>query len=117
MSTPAVPGTETASWDDFDQFPLSFAQQRLWFLDRLIPGEPLYNIPAGVRLRGALDVHFLAWSLAAIIDRHEVLRTAFIEIEGEPLQVPLPELDLPLPLIDLSALPPAEREREVRRRA
>jgi amino acid adenylation domain-containing protein len=118
-TSPSVPpvSSEPASWGDLDRFPLSFAQQRLWFLDRLIPGEPLYNIPGGVRLSGALDVHLLAWSLSAIVDRHEVLRTAFIELEGEPLQVPLPELDLPLPVVDLSSLSPAEREEEVRRRA
>jgi len=113
---PPVSG-EPASWGELDRFPLSFAQQRLWFLDRLMPGEPLYNIPGGVRLRGALDVPLLAWSLSAIVGRHEVLRTAFLELEGEPLQVPLPELELPLPVVDLSALPPAEREREVRRRS
>ncbi len=115
LSPGLTPGEQARS-GDFDRFPLSFAQQRLWFLDRLMPGEALYNIPGGVRLRGSLDVTMLARSLAAIVDRHEVLRTAFIEIEGEPVQVPLPEVGIPLPLVDLSALPPAEREREARRR-
>ena len=114
LPTAVSPG-EPDMGEDFDRFPLSFAQQRLWFLDRLMPGESLYNIPGGMRLRGLLNVDLLARSLSAIVDRHEVLRTAFVEIEGEPVQVPLPDLDLPLPLVDLSGLPPVTREREARR--
>ncbi len=102
---------------DFDRFPLSFAQQRIWFLDRLMPGEPIYNIPGGVRLLGRLDYGLLAWSLRAIVNRHEVLRTAFIEIDGEPVQVPMPQVNTPLPLVDLTGLSQTARKEEARRHA
>ncbi len=88
--------------------PLSFAQQRLWFLDQLAPGHPFYNIPAAVRLAGRLDPAALAGALAAIERRHEALRTAFPADAGRPLQRVHPPAGLPLPWIDLSALP-AER--------
>ena len=64
--------------------PLSFAQERLWFLDRLEPGSALYNLPAAVELRGRLSVPALAASLAAIAARHEILRTSYVERDGQP---------------------------------
>ena len=67
--------------------PLSFAQQRLWFLDRMEPGTPLYNIPAAIEVRGRLDVAALAASLNEIVRRHEVLRTTFELRGGQPMQV------------------------------
>jgi amino acid adenylation domain-containing protein len=70
--------------------PLSFAQERLWFLDRLRPGEASYNLPVALRLRGALDVDALERSLGEIVRRHEVLRTTFAETEGAPVQVIAP---------------------------
>jgi amino acid adenylation domain-containing protein len=91
--------------------PLSFAQQRLWFLEKLKPGTALYNIPEAVRLRGALDVPALAAALAAIVRRHESLRTTFRSVRGEAVQVVGPATPPDLPLIDLSALP-AERRRD-----
>ena len=66
--------------------PLSFAQQRLWFLDRLHPNSPAYNIPVAFRLRGPLDVAALERSLGALIARHEILRTVYSERDGEPRQ-------------------------------
>src|ERR1700751_1881064 len=66
--------------------PLSFAQERLWFLDRLQPGSSLYNIPAVLRLTGDLDVAGLRWSFAEIVRRHGSLRTTFLEADGEPRQ-------------------------------
>ncbi|WP_198299668.1 non-ribosomal peptide synthetase [Tumebacillus avium] len=66
---------------------LSFAQQRLWFLDRLEPGSAAYNIPTLVRLSGPLDVQKLTWCLNEIVRRHEALRTTFVEVQGEPIQV------------------------------
>jgi amino acid adenylation domain-containing protein len=97
--------------------PLSFAQQRLWFLDRFEPGSPFYNIPAAARLTGELDVAALERSLREIIRRHETLRTTFQEVEGQPAQVIAADFDPELAVVDLSGLPEAEREAEARRRA
>jgi FkbH-like protein len=88
--------------------PLSFAQERLWFLDRLAPGCAAYNIHAGLRLRGRTDATALARALSAIARRHEALRTVFAEAGGRPAQVVLPPRPVPLPVIDLAALPDAE---------
>ncbi len=96
--------------------PLSFAQQRLWFLDRLGAGWA-YNMPAAFRLRGALDVEALKSSLAEIVQRHEVLRTTFICPKGKPMQVVSPSGDLSLSFEDLTDLPLEQREEEARRRA
>src|SRR5918994_6812467 len=76
-------------------FPLSFAQQRLWFLHRLDPASPAYNIPAALRLRGRLDVAALQRSLAEIARRHEALRTTFAEMDGRPVQVVAPAGAIP----------------------
>ncbi|WP_164003036.1 non-ribosomal peptide synthetase, partial [Pyxidicoccus caerfyrddinensis] len=95
--------------------PLSFAQQRLWFLDQLIPDSTLYNMPAPLRLEGTLDTAALERSLSELVRRHEVLRTSFPEEAGQPLQVIAPPAPLPLERVDLSALPADEREAEARR--
>ncbi|HXO20594.1 MAG TPA: amino acid adenylation domain-containing protein [Thermoanaerobaculia bacterium] len=89
---------------------LSFAQERLWFLDRLEPGGSLYNIPAALRATGALDVAALALALQEIAGRHETLRTTFSQREGEPYQAIAPSARLDLPIVDLSGLPPGSRE-------
>jgi hypothetical protein len=91
--------------------PLSFAQQRLWFLDRLIPGQAFYNLPAGVRLKGELDVPALLGTFDEILRRHEVLRTCFPLVEGRPVQVIAPSRGSSVPLIDLSSLEPPARAR------
>src|SRR5260370_18465892 len=97
--------------------PASFAQQRLWFLDQLEPQSTAYNLPAFLRLNIALNVGALEQSVNALIQRHEVLRTSFVAVDGQPMQVIAPALQLPLPLVDLSALPPDEREAEALRLA
>ncbi len=89
--------------------PLSFAQERLWFLDRFEPGSPLYNIPIGVRLRGSLDPAALAAALSRIVHRHEALRTRFAETAAGPVQVIEPAAPVALPAIDLRHLPETER--------
>ncbi|MEO6082236.1 MAG: condensation domain-containing protein, partial [Umezawaea sp.] len=96
---------------------LSFAQERLWFIDRLEGGSAPYNIPAALRLRGALDVDALERSLGEIVRRHESLRTVFREVDRGAVQVIAPFAGFALPIDDLSGLHPAARETEVRRRA
>jgi amino acid adenylation domain-containing protein len=93
--------------------PLSFAQERLWFLDRLRPGEISYNLPFALRLRGALDVGALERSLGEIVRRHDALRTVFREQDGIPRQVITPFGGFRLPVTDLSHLPEADRDAEV----
>jgi amino acid adenylation domain-containing protein len=80
--------------------PLSFAQQRLWFLDRLEPG-PAYNVPIGLALEGTLDAGRLERALNAVVKRHESLRTRFVEIDGSPAQDVLAERLISLPFHDL----------------
>ncbi|ABW31356.1 non-ribosomal peptide synthetase [Acaryochloris marina] len=89
---------------------LSFAQQRLWFLDQMEPNSPLYNIPAAARLTGTLDAIALDQSFNAIVQRHESLRTAFQAVDGQPVQMIVPELTVPLQRVDLSTLDKAEQE-------
>ncbi|HTV87189.1 MAG TPA: amino acid adenylation domain-containing protein, partial [Dyella sp.] len=72
---------------------VSYGQQRLWFLDQLAPNQALYNMPSVFRLRGTLDADALEASLLAIRARHDVLRTHFVDVDGEPLQVVMPETD------------------------
>ena len=98
-----------------DSAPLSFAQQRLWFLDQLDPGSTVYNVPGSLRIRGLLDVTALQRSVNEILRRHEVLRTTFSMVEGQPVQIIAPSLSLSLPVIDLADHPKNEREDEARR--
>ena len=92
--------------------PLSFAQQRLWFLDRLVPGSPFYNIPIAVRMHARLDPGAVAKTLNEIARRHEALRTTIQQSDGEPCQVVQPASDVPLVCRDLSQLDPEARVRE-----
>jgi amino acid adenylation domain-containing protein len=100
---------------DSHTFPLSFAQQRLWFLEQLEPGSPFYNQPAAVRLTGALNLAVLEQSFNEIVRRHEILRTTFFMVEGQPVQAIAPTLTLTLPVVDLQELPEVARREEVRR--
>ncbi|MEG5063351.1 amino acid adenylation domain-containing protein [Microcoleus sp. B3-A4] len=99
------------------ELPLSFAQQRLWFLDQLQPGNPAYNIPAAVRLKGALNVAVLEQTFQEIIKRHEALRTTFNSVEGRPAQVIISSFNFTLPIVNLRELSQAEREAEAMRLA
>ncbi|HEX8556986.1 MAG TPA: amino acid adenylation domain-containing protein [Pyrinomonadaceae bacterium] len=98
-----------------DFAPLSFAQQRLWFLNRLRPESAFYNLPSVLRLTGALDAAALERSLGEIVRRHESLRTTFDTVGGEPRQVIAPAAPLRLPTVNLSGLAPREREAEAQR--
>ena len=101
---------------DTSPLPLSFAQQRLWLLDRLEPGGSVYNIPLAVRLSGPVDAGALERALETVIDRHEALRTRFPEAGGGAVQEIAPRRGPALMRVDLSALPAGLRERELRRR-
>ncbi|MBN3962217.1 amino acid adenylation domain-containing protein [Nostoc sp. NMS8] len=98
-------------------FPASFAQQRLWFLDQLIPGNAIYNVPTVIRLTGSLKLAALKQTFNEIVRRHETLRTTFIVSDGQPLQaIPAesyanaPSLTIPLSVLDLQQLPDDEQE-------
>ena len=97
--------------------PLSFAQQRLWFLEMLEPRGGAYNVPAALRLAGELDAETMRRAFEEIVRRHETLRTTFDVQGGEPVQVISDPGNFDLPLDDLSHLPAAEREAEADRLA
>ncbi|MBV9790782.1 MAG: amino acid adenylation domain-containing protein, partial [Chloroflexi bacterium] len=103
----AQPELRPASRDG--ALPLSFAQQRLWFLDQLEPGNSFYNMHVALELTGRLDREAVERSLNAIIARHESLRTTFAMIDNQPAQLIAPELTIALPIVDLRDLPAAER--------
>ena len=94
-------------------FPLSFAQQRLWYFDQLVPNSFVYNIPAAIRLTGKLDVDALEQSLNQIIRRHETLRASFKIEKAQPVQIVTPVVHLALARIDLRPLPETEQEEGV----
>lgn len=94
---------------------LSFAQQRLWFLDQLEPGGVAYNIPAAIRLSGLADVAALRKALREVARRHEVLRTVFASQNGSAVQTVLRDWDLDLIVLDLSGYEAKQREEEMRR--
>ena len=98
-----------------ESIPLSFAQQRLWFLDRMRPGNPFYNVAIASQLNGRLNPAALKQSFNEIVRRHEALRTNFILVSGTPTQVIATAIDLELPIIDLRHLPESEREAEAQK--
>ncbi|MES2693868.1 MAG: MupA/Atu3671 family FMN-dependent luciferase-like monooxygenase [Verrucomicrobiota bacterium] len=95
--------------------PASSGQRRLWFLEQMEPGSPLYNIPYLVRLKGPLNEKALDQALGKIVERHEALRTNFIAAGSEPTQVIKTSWKLELPLTDLTSVPAGEREAELKR--
>ena len=113
-----LPGAQKASaplvrQERPERLPLSFAQHRLWFLDRLENSGVEYNVRAALRLRGELDVNALERAIDALVGRHETLRTRFEEQEGEPFQVIESEVRIPLRVEDLSSLGENERQRAI----
>jgi len=97
--------------------PLSFAQQRLWFLNQLEPESPFYNVSTALRLRGRLNTAALEKSLNEIIRRHETLRTIYKTVDGQTVQVVQPLRVLKIPVIDLRRHPVDDREAEAQRMA
>jgi amino acid adenylation domain-containing protein len=104
-------------WHAGDTAPLSYAQERLWFLDQLDPGQSTYNIPLALRLDGRLDLPAMAAALSEIVRRHQALRTTFEARGEEPVQVIGPALPVPLALVDLAGLPEGLRDAEALRLA
>lgn len=100
---------------EFFVFPISFAQQRLWFLNQLFTNNSFYNIFTALRITGSLNVAALEKTFNEIVRRHEVLRTNFRMIEGQPMQVIAPTLTIDLPIIDLRHLPSTAQEDEIQR--
>jgi amino acid adenylation domain-containing protein len=97
------------------RFPLTFAQQRLWFLEQLYPGSPVNNIQVAMRVKGPLKAAVLEWSFNEILRRHEALRTSFSNIDGQSVQIVAPALKLVLTLIEIEGGSVDEREAEVTR--
>ena len=91
------------------ELPVSFVQERLWFIDQLEPGSHAYNVPTALRLEGALEVATLERALNEIVRRHEVLRTTFRYLDGKLLQVVAPSLTVLVPITDLHSKPGEQR--------
>ncbi len=96
-----------------EHLPTSYAQQRLWFIDQLEGGSTEYNMPAAFRLRGELNLEALRRSISAIVERHEVLRTHFAQVEGDPVQIIEPPQSVPVPLEDLSGREESDQRERV----
>ncbi|MGH1392468.1 MAG: amino acid adenylation domain-containing protein [Trichormus sp.] len=96
-----------------DKILLSFAQQRLWMLSQIEPENPSYNVAAALRLTGDVNVHILTQSLQEIIQRHEVLRTRFVNVNGQGIAVIATEINFHIPVVDLSFLPPSQQQKLV----
>jgi amino acid adenylation domain-containing protein len=111
-SEPAIPAIPRG-----EALPLSFFQERLWFLDQFEPGTATLNMPIAVRLRGTLDADSLARALELLLQRHEALRVRFRNVEGWPVQEAIPDAALPLAREDLSEFPEDEREATLAERA
>jgi amino acid adenylation domain-containing protein len=102
---------------DGNTAPLSFAQQRLWFLDQMEPGRATYNVPVSIRLSGRLNVDALGQSIDEIVRRHEVLRTTFATEDGQPVQVIAPAARVEVKWITLEDIPDAEKDSHIFRLA
>jgi amino acid adenylation domain-containing protein len=113
LQIPAIPGEMEARGiapnRRTENLPLSFAQQRLWFLDQLEGGSSTYNVPAALQLQGSLNPDALEQSLTAIAQRHEALRTTFAMVDGSPIQVISPSITINLATVNLQHLPEEEK--------
>jgi len=109
LSAPALPPVVRVPRDR--PLPLSFPQERIWFLEQLSPGNLAYNAQATIRLRGPLDAEVLGATITEVVRRHEIFRTAFSTIDGVPVQEVRPPMTVPLPVVDLQDVPEAEQER------
>jgi amino acid adenylation domain-containing protein len=112
-STAPVPPLQNVARDRV--LPVSYAQQRLWFLEQLEPSRAVYNLPLAWRFGGALNVPALEQSLGEMVRRHEILRTTFASVDGQPVQVIASDLALTLSVLDLQAHPAGEREMALQR--
>ncbi len=108
LSLPPIQPTK-----DRKQFPLSWAQERLWFLNQLEGASATYNLPEAVRITGILDIDVLQQALAEIVRRHEVLRTSFPTVNGTPVQVINSEATIKIKVVDLQQLPEPEIELQI----
>ncbi|HYO14088.1 MAG TPA: amino acid adenylation domain-containing protein, partial [Thermoanaerobaculia bacterium] len=106
------PILEQQGGDEVFLLPVSFAQQRLWFLSRLHPRSSAYNVSSAYLMRGALRIPVLEQAVGEVVRRHEILRTTFALSEGEPVQVVAAECRFSLPVVDLSGLSPEVRDVE-----
>jgi amino acid adenylation domain-containing protein len=111
--TTALEAGNGASTEHVYVFPVTFAQQRLLFLNQLDPGSTSYSVPWSIRITGPLNAAALERSLNEIVQRHEILRTTYEIVEGHPLQTVRPAVHVPLVLVDLASLPDFEREAQV----
>lgn len=99
--------------DPTKPIPLSFSQQRLWFLTQLEPDNPFYNIPMALRLEGELDLGAFQQAVDQIVQRHETLRTAFTTVDEQPQQVIHPQMTIPIEAVDLSNVPNSQQAETV----
>ncbi|MHC5771958.1 MAG: amino acid adenylation domain-containing protein, partial [Nostoc sp.] len=113
LSLPAI----TSTSDSAEQLPLSWAQERLWFLNQLEGASATYNMPFSVRISGELDINALKQALSQIIQRHSILRTSFQTVNGTPIQVIHPEVTIDINLVDLQQLELTERKTSVAQQA
>ncbi len=115
--SPATSGVVAGAAGAERPIPASSGQRRLWFLEQMEPGSPLYNIPYLIRLTGALDPAALEQALANLVERHEALRTNFVALGAEPVQVIRTSWSLELPLTDLTAVAAIRQEEELTRQS
>jgi thioesterase domain-containing protein/non-ribosomal peptide synthetase component F len=115
VTIPANPEPPNIHAEEVFVLPASLIQERLWGLDRMNPGNPTWSVPVRFRLQGPLDPALLEQAFNQIIRRHEVLRTTFTVVEGQPAQLIKPSLQIKVPVVDLRHFPKSERDAEVDR--